>query len=387
MAAAMDGCALVYHVAGINTMCPLDPAALFHVNVRGAEAAVRAAARAGVPRVVLTSSAAALGEAAGTIGRRGLAAPRQLPVRLRALQARGRAGRVRRRPARRPRARVGEPLVRAGPGPRGRHGPDHDRLPQRPPAGVRRHDDQHRRHRRLRGRPRARGGARAAGRALRDLGRHAVVARGARDRDGALGRAPRRAPAPAGRRAAPRARSSKPPSGCAASAAGVPGDGRHAAPRAPLRRLARGARARASSTRRWPTRSGGRSSGRAPRGSCAASLRRPPGRTCLDHPDRGAPPWTSAKRPGTPPPSRRRTSIPPGPSRPRKGSRRATTSSPTSPRRCSSPTSRAGSPTRSRPARSTTGRFSEGQEELPDSPEKHVERRFSEGIEQSPTSE
>ena len=69
MTAAMDGCALVYHVAGINTMCPLDPAALFHVNVRGAEAAVRAAARAGVPRVVLTSSAAALGEAAGTVGR------------------------------------------------------------------------------------------------------------------------------------------------------------------------------------------------------------------------------------------------------------------------------------------------------------------------------
>jgi hypothetical protein len=33
------------------------------------------------------------------------------------------------------------------------------------------------------------------------------------------------------------------------------------------------------------------------------------------------------------------------------------------------------------------GRFSEGQEELPDSPEKRVERRFSEGIERSPTSE
>jgi dihydroflavonol-4-reductase len=68
MAAAMEGCALAYHVAGINTMCPRDPAALFHVNVRGAEAAVRAAARAGVPRVVLTSSAASLGEAEGTIG-------------------------------------------------------------------------------------------------------------------------------------------------------------------------------------------------------------------------------------------------------------------------------------------------------------------------------
>jgi dihydroflavonol-4-reductase len=68
MAAGMAGCALAYHVAGVNTMCPTDPAALFHVNVRGAEAAVRAAARAGVPRVVLTSSAASLGEARGTVG-------------------------------------------------------------------------------------------------------------------------------------------------------------------------------------------------------------------------------------------------------------------------------------------------------------------------------
>jgi dihydroflavonol-4-reductase len=68
MAAGMAGCALVYHVAGVNTMCPTDPATLFHVNVRGAEAAVRAAARAAVPRVVLTSSAASLGEPAGTLG-------------------------------------------------------------------------------------------------------------------------------------------------------------------------------------------------------------------------------------------------------------------------------------------------------------------------------
>jgi dihydroflavonol-4-reductase len=68
LAAGMAGCELVYHVAGVNTLCPTDPALLFHVNVRGAETAVRAAARAEVPRVVLTSSAAALGEAAGTVG-------------------------------------------------------------------------------------------------------------------------------------------------------------------------------------------------------------------------------------------------------------------------------------------------------------------------------
>jgi dihydroflavonol-4-reductase len=68
LAEAMRGCDLLYHVAGINTLCPTDPIALFDVNVRGAEAAVRAAARAGVGRVVLTSSAAALGEAEGTVG-------------------------------------------------------------------------------------------------------------------------------------------------------------------------------------------------------------------------------------------------------------------------------------------------------------------------------
>jgi len=69
LADGMAGCELLYHVAGINTLCPDDPAALLHVNVRGAEAAVRAAARAGVRRVVLTSSAAALGEPQGTVGR------------------------------------------------------------------------------------------------------------------------------------------------------------------------------------------------------------------------------------------------------------------------------------------------------------------------------
>jgi dihydroflavonol-4-reductase len=68
LATGLQGCALLYHVAGVNTLCPDDPAELFGVNVRGAEVAVRAAARAGVRRVVLTSSAATLGEAHGTVG-------------------------------------------------------------------------------------------------------------------------------------------------------------------------------------------------------------------------------------------------------------------------------------------------------------------------------
>jgi len=69
LADGMAGCALAYHVAGVNTHCPADPAMLLRVNVQGAEAAVRAAARAGVRRVVLTSSAASVGEPAGTVGR------------------------------------------------------------------------------------------------------------------------------------------------------------------------------------------------------------------------------------------------------------------------------------------------------------------------------
>jgi dihydroflavonol-4-reductase len=69
LAAGMRDCELAYHVAGVNTLCPSDPGELFRVNVRGAEAVVRAAARARVGRIVLTSSAAALGEAPGTVGR------------------------------------------------------------------------------------------------------------------------------------------------------------------------------------------------------------------------------------------------------------------------------------------------------------------------------
>jgi len=69
LTAAMAGCELAFHVAGINTHCPSDPQLLLRVNVGGAEAAVRAAARAGVRRLVLTSSAASVGEPAGVVGR------------------------------------------------------------------------------------------------------------------------------------------------------------------------------------------------------------------------------------------------------------------------------------------------------------------------------
>ena len=55
-------------MAGVNTHCPHDPDHLMRVNVGGTAAVVRAAARAGVARVVMTSSAASIGEPHGTVG-------------------------------------------------------------------------------------------------------------------------------------------------------------------------------------------------------------------------------------------------------------------------------------------------------------------------------
>jgi dihydroflavonol-4-reductase len=66
---AMRGCELVYNVAGLNSLCPRDPAQMLRTNVQGAATVVRAAAAAGVGRVVHTSSAATLGEPHGTVGR------------------------------------------------------------------------------------------------------------------------------------------------------------------------------------------------------------------------------------------------------------------------------------------------------------------------------
>lgn len=64
---AMEGAEVAYHVAGLNGFCLPDPDELAHVNVTGTENAVRAAAAAGVRRVVLTSSAATIGEEHGAV--------------------------------------------------------------------------------------------------------------------------------------------------------------------------------------------------------------------------------------------------------------------------------------------------------------------------------
>jgi dihydroflavonol-4-reductase len=59
---AVGGCEIVYHAAGLNRMCLPDPAPLMRTNVLGTVNLVGAAARAGVRRVVYTSSAATLGD-------------------------------------------------------------------------------------------------------------------------------------------------------------------------------------------------------------------------------------------------------------------------------------------------------------------------------------
>jgi len=65
---AMAGVDLVYHVAGLNVMCPRRPERLIEVNVDGAVNVARAARKAGVRRLVYTSSAAVIGESRGEIG-------------------------------------------------------------------------------------------------------------------------------------------------------------------------------------------------------------------------------------------------------------------------------------------------------------------------------
>lgn len=62
---AFSGCEIVYHVAGVNEMCSTDPERMYRVNVEGTRTVLRACAAAGVRRLVYTSSAVTIGEAAG----------------------------------------------------------------------------------------------------------------------------------------------------------------------------------------------------------------------------------------------------------------------------------------------------------------------------------
>ncbi len=66
---AAAGCEVVFHAAGLNASCLHDPSPLVRINVEGTRNVLEAAARAGVRRFVHTSSAAAIGEPAGDVGR------------------------------------------------------------------------------------------------------------------------------------------------------------------------------------------------------------------------------------------------------------------------------------------------------------------------------
>jgi len=68
LVSGMSGCDVVFHVAGVNAMCPADPGAMYRTNVDGVRMVVEAAAEAGVRRIVLTSSAATIGEPDGMVG-------------------------------------------------------------------------------------------------------------------------------------------------------------------------------------------------------------------------------------------------------------------------------------------------------------------------------
>jgi len=63
----MAGSRVVFHAAGVNAMCLPDVSGMYRANVEGPVEVVRAAAAAGVRRVVHTSSAATMGEVAGEV--------------------------------------------------------------------------------------------------------------------------------------------------------------------------------------------------------------------------------------------------------------------------------------------------------------------------------
>lgn len=62
------GCDWVFHIAGVNEMCSRHPDLMSRVNVEGTLNVMEASRRAGVARLVHTSSAVTLGELPGEIG-------------------------------------------------------------------------------------------------------------------------------------------------------------------------------------------------------------------------------------------------------------------------------------------------------------------------------
>lgn len=64
----VTGCEIVFNIAGMNQMCVRDTSLMHRVNVDGVSAVVDACTRAGVRRLIHTSSAVTIGERKGHVG-------------------------------------------------------------------------------------------------------------------------------------------------------------------------------------------------------------------------------------------------------------------------------------------------------------------------------
>jgi dihydroflavonol-4-reductase len=64
----VEGCDLVFHVAGVNELCPRDPGLMWRVNVEGTGMVVEACSEAEVARLVHTSSAVTIGQRRSEVG-------------------------------------------------------------------------------------------------------------------------------------------------------------------------------------------------------------------------------------------------------------------------------------------------------------------------------
>lgn len=62
------GCRHVFHVAGVNELCPEDPEGMWEVNVDASRSVLEACDRADVERLIHTSSAVTIGEPRGVVG-------------------------------------------------------------------------------------------------------------------------------------------------------------------------------------------------------------------------------------------------------------------------------------------------------------------------------
>lgn len=67
LAKALEGCDVVYHVAGLNRFCLRDPSSLYQINVEGTRNVLHASSEQRVAKVIYVSSAATIGEPRGVI--------------------------------------------------------------------------------------------------------------------------------------------------------------------------------------------------------------------------------------------------------------------------------------------------------------------------------